>query len=62
MEIPTGLYIDCGYLLYVANNLHPDFVFTINEYTRFNHHPESLHVIGVKYILKYSNRARTEGL
>jgi hypothetical protein len=50
-----------GMLMYLAGNTHPDIAYAVHQAARFMHGTRNSHAAGVKRILRYLKRTKTEG-
>ena len=51
-----------GMLMYLASNTRPDIAYAVHQAARFTHNPRHSHALGIKRILRYLKKTRTEGL
>ena len=51
-----------GMLMYLAGNTRPDIAYAVYQAARFTHGTRNSHAAGVKRILRYLQKTRTEGL
>jgi hypothetical protein len=51
-----------GMLMYLAGNTRPDIAYAVHQAARFTHGTRNSHAAGVKRILRYLQKTRTEGL
>ncbi|KAI2509164.1 hypothetical protein MHU86_5283 [Fragilaria crotonensis] len=51
-----------GMLMYIAGNTRPDIAYAVHQAARFTHGARRSHAAGVKRILRYLKKTKTEGL
>lgn len=51
-----------GMLMYLAGNTRPDIAYAVHQAARFTHGTRNSHASGIKRILRYLQKTRTEGL
>lgn len=51
-----------GMLMYLANNTRPDIAYAVHQAARFTHHPRHSHAAGIKRIIRYLKKTKTQGL
>jgi hypothetical protein len=51
-----------GMLMYLAGNTRPDIAYAVHQAARFTHGTRNSHAAGIKRILRYLQKTRTEGL
>ena len=51
-----------GMLMYLAGNTRPDIAYAVHQAARFTHGARNSHANGIKRILRYLKKTKTEGL
>lgn len=57
-----GYDVVIGMLMYLAGNTRPDIAYAVHQAARFTHGSRQSHAAGVKRILRYLKKTKTEGL